>query len=162
MSYIFWKLCDQGRSWHWKNDVRSWFKATRNFFFTLDSNRTLIWHCLISSKKNLLGIFCKVLRPVSFYSAGPEVQEYFTAYLRVALYALSKVISFSTSSLFCFFFLKFIAFSGNENADLLSNELQFMHTPRWLSRRYNQTRQIGAKYVLENCMPWFVITHCYC
>ena len=47
MSYLFWKLCDQGRSWHWKNDVRSWFKAARNFFFTPDSNRTLIWHRLI-------------------------------------------------------------------------------------------------------------------
>ena len=47
MSYLFWKLCDQGRLWHWKNDVRGWFKAARNFFFTLDSNRTLIWHCLI-------------------------------------------------------------------------------------------------------------------
>ena len=49
MSYLFWKLCDQGRSWHWKNDVRSWFKAARNFFFTPDSNRTLIWHCLLST-----------------------------------------------------------------------------------------------------------------
>ena len=49
MSYIFWKLCDQGRSWHWKNDVRSWFKAARNFFFTPDSNWTLIWHCLLLS-----------------------------------------------------------------------------------------------------------------
>ena len=47
MSYLFGKLCDQGISWHWKNDVRSWFKAARNFFFTPDSNRTLIWHCLI-------------------------------------------------------------------------------------------------------------------
>ena len=101
--------------------------------------------------------FCTVLWPVSFYSAGPEVQEYFTAYLRVALYALSKVISFSTSSPFIFFVPEnFIAFSGNENADLLSNELQFMHTPRWLRRRYNQTRQIGPKYVFENCMPWIV------
>ena len=33
MSYIFWKLCDQGRLWHRKNDVRGWFKAARNFFF---------------------------------------------------------------------------------------------------------------------------------
>ena len=41
MSYLFWKLCDQGRLWHWKNDVRSWFNAARNFFFTPDSNRTL-------------------------------------------------------------------------------------------------------------------------
>ena len=47
MSYLFGKLCDQGISWHWKNDVRSWFKAARNFVFTPDSNRTLIWHCLI-------------------------------------------------------------------------------------------------------------------
>ena len=50
MSYIFWKLCDQGRSWPWKNDVRSWFEAARNFFFTPDSNRTLIWHRLIGCK----------------------------------------------------------------------------------------------------------------
>ena len=47
MSYLFWKLCDQGRWWHWKNDARSWFKVARNFFFTPDSNWTLIWHCLI-------------------------------------------------------------------------------------------------------------------
>ena len=47
--------------------------------------------------------FCTVLWPVSFYSVGPEVQEYFTAHLRVALCALSKVISFSITSLFISF-----------------------------------------------------------
>ena len=41
MSYLFWKLFDQGRWWQWKNDVRSWFKAARNFVFTLHSNWTL-------------------------------------------------------------------------------------------------------------------------
>ena len=110
--------------------------------------------------------FCIVLWPVSFYSAGPEVQEYFAAHLGVALYALSKVISFSITSLFNFLFMKvlspFLAFRCNENADLLSNEVQSLQTPRWLSRRYNQTRQIGAKYVFESCMPWIVITLCYC
>ena len=49
MSYLFGKLCDQGILWHWTNDVRSWFKAARNFVFTPDSNRTLIWHCLIGN-----------------------------------------------------------------------------------------------------------------
>ena len=110
--------------------------------------------------------FCIILSPVSFYSAGPEVQEYFTAHLGLALYALSKVISFSITSLFDFLFLKILspslAFLCYENADLLSNELQFMHTPRWLSRRYNQTRQIGEKYVFKNCMPWIVIIYFYC
>ena len=48
MSYLFGKLCDQGIPWHWKNDVRSWFKAARNFVFTLDSNQTLISHCLLN------------------------------------------------------------------------------------------------------------------
>ena len=52
MSYLFGKLCDQGISWHWKNDVRSWFKAARNFFFTPDSNRTLIWHCLLRASQS--------------------------------------------------------------------------------------------------------------
>ena len=54
MSYLFGKLCDQGISWHWKNDVRSWFKAARNFVFTPDSNRTLIWHCLLVSYRIMM------------------------------------------------------------------------------------------------------------
>ena len=117
----------------------------------------------ISSSFFLPASFCTVLWPVSFYSVGPEVQEYFTAHPRLALYALSKVISFSTTSLFNFFSPEyFIAFLCNENADLLSIEVQYMQTRRWLSRRYNQTRQIGAKYVFENCMPWIFVIHCYC
>ena len=47
MSYLFWKLCDQERSWHQKNDVIGWFKAARIFFFTLHLSWTLIWHCII-------------------------------------------------------------------------------------------------------------------
>ena len=50
MSYLFWKLYNQGRQWQWKNDARSSFKSTKNFIFSPDSNWTLIWHCLISSK----------------------------------------------------------------------------------------------------------------
>ena len=71
--------------------------------------------------------FCTVLWPVSFYSVGPEVQEYFTAHLRLALYALSKVISFSITSLYNFLLLvilsPFLVFLCNKKADLLSNEV---------------------------------------
>ena len=80
MSYLFGKLCDQGISWHWKNDVRSWFKAARNFFFTPDSNRTLIWHCLLPDPpllvqhipwhlarlSRLCPIFCWKQQPLEF------------------------------------------------------------------------------------------------
>ena len=27
--------------------IKIWFKGSRNFVFNLDSNRTLIWHCLV-------------------------------------------------------------------------------------------------------------------
>ena len=70
MSYLFWKLCDQGRLWHWKNDVRSWFKAARNFFFTPDSNRTLIWHCLISLLKNGEHTWWKIINTWYWDSVG--------------------------------------------------------------------------------------------
>ena len=64
MSYLFGKLCDQGISWHWKNDVRSWFKAAKNFFFTPDSNRTLIWHCLITGQSS--GLYSKWVEGAKF------------------------------------------------------------------------------------------------
>ena len=58
MSYIFWKLCDQGRSWH------------RNFFFTLDSNQTLIWHCLTCCPRDHLVVTPSEIlnRKVAFFS----------------------------------------------------------------------------------------------
>ena len=36
-----------------KFNVKIWYRSWRNFVFTLDSNRTLIWHCLLSSSNNL-------------------------------------------------------------------------------------------------------------
>ena len=85
MSYLFGKLCDQGISWHWKNDVRSWFKAARNFVFTPDSNRTLIWHCLIWGH-HLQGprhIVSVLLGEGRFEDKGKFIQSDFSGYCQI-------------------------------------------------------------------------------
>ena len=51
MLYIFWKLWEQGNQGDKNFNFKIWFRGSRNFVSTLDSNRTLIWHCLICRLK---------------------------------------------------------------------------------------------------------------